>query len=133
MIVNITWVMNRLMLDCMYQDPPVRTLARAKRIIFHLMMVGLLLQSVGFLCDDCMLSTVAESCQHAAPDLGENHSHGPEAPDPCISSLCSLCGFAVHSPACSTSPIALLSNRYFFPPQLYSYTPSKELFRPPRV
>ena len=96
------------------------------------MMIGLLLQSIGFLCDDCMLSTVAESCQHTSPDLGEQHPHEPDTPDPYISSLCSLCGCALHSSACVLSMTSLFSSKRPPFPQLYSYTPHKRLFRPPR-
>ncbi|MBU51766.1 MAG: hypothetical protein CL920_24010 [Deltaproteobacteria bacterium] len=104
-----------------------------KQIIIRLIAIGFLIQSLGALCDDCMFTPVTASCQHVSPDLGQEHSHSPDAPEPCTSSLCSLCGCAIPCSSCASSHPIQPTPPPPFVNSLYKDAPTNSLFRPPQV
>lgn len=103
------------------------------KYIIHLLIIGLFLQSAGLFCDDCSSAMAYTSCQHADLDLDDEHSSQHTQNDPCISSLCSLCGTALYTTERYVyGSIWQRAQRPPFLQQIYVYSPIRELFRPPR-
>lgn len=101
------------------------------RVLFYTVALVLCVQSFGLLCDDCMLASAADSCQHVG---GDDHAQGASSlVDPCVNSLCSLCGFALtrRPPRIALHECLCLGCQKV--DQRYHYLPTSGLFRPPRA
>jgi hypothetical protein len=96
-------------------------------------MIVLTIHSIGFACDDCSLSLAEESCQHTI----SGHEHSEEESDcsthdPCINSLCSLCGHALSQKTYSgvVQPLNSLQSKQ---ESHYRFIFVKDLERPPQA
>jgi len=101
------------------------------RVLFHAVILVMISQSLGLLCDDCMLASATESCRHGGDD---EHANGAASfSDPCANSLCSLCGFALPRKAPSIALHRCLCATCHMAESRYRYLPISGLFRPPRA